>query len=114
MATHTPTPWRPAPEPVRPGDYHRVIGSDRSGKPRTVASMYFRVKADAERTVQCVNACSGMDDPGAALATAREVLRTALYTYTLINNMRGIGVEVPADTIDAVRAAILALGVSRE
>ncbi len=46
--------------------------SDIPGMPGRVAQFGFR--PNAVRTVACVNACDGIDDPGAALAQARDLL----------------------------------------
>lgn len=64
---HTPEPW---PNPV----YYS--GGIATLEPITFTSQgdACMTHADANRTVQCVNACAGIADPAAALEAARDAL----------------------------------------
>jgi hypothetical protein len=67
MSTHTPGPWVVL---KRPG-YCWDIG------PANGPLVAFCLDTDAERIVECVNACEGIADPAAFVAAVRELREAA-------------------------------------
>jgi hypothetical protein len=71
--------------------------------------------ANARRIVACVNACEGIDDPAAALAEVREVLRVDLRNLRVAASScaeRGLPdtAEMLSMHADTLRAALARLG----
>lgn len=83
MSTHTPEPWAVVQdrdctrEGCGHGDPMQEIHA--AGTPIARFTIYSQL-TDAERAVECVNACAGMAAPAAQLARLREALESAVDT----------------------------------
>jgi hypothetical protein len=101
---HTPAPWRLC---YADG---QIDGADGSTVRRFAWSSYKEFaalpaveQANIRRTVACVNACEGIDDPAAALRAAREALEWTLQ--------KGEQHEwLPCKSAERIRAALALLG----
>lgn len=65
---HTPEPWLKC-------TYHQggiIISTDENPPLRLLGRMGY--DADRDRTIQCVNACAGIENPEEAIREAREAL----------------------------------------
>ena len=71
---HSPEPWSTC-------KYHAwsISAGERSDIIHAATDNDELDEANAERAVQCVNACAGIPDPAAALKLAREALRNAIW-----------------------------------
>jgi hypothetical protein len=99
--SHSPGPWRRSPDDrfaiECPTDIPDIYG--------TVAT--FGYLPNVDRTVACVNACEGIDDPAATLAEVRRVL---LRTVEWVGWLDGEPSKVPAERAAELRAVLAKLG----
>lgn len=85
---HTPEPWT--------AEYCNIFAADdRNPRARVATTEYSaftwkQEEANAARAVACVNACAGMADPAAALAS----VRAALAANVLLIDAIGAGLPV--------------------
>lgn len=98
--SHTPTPWRTAYH----GNLRRCKTKIEAG--HLVVADTIDNEANAERIVACVNACAGMADPAAEIAS----LKTALSGRTEVCNEQSL-LRQPASQPPRVYESVLVFGV---
>lgn len=78
MSEHAPEPWVAAPVKLNE-DWVHIWGASEKGTANSwICQLHGkpeRSRADAFRIAECVNACTGMADPAAEIASLRERVR---------------------------------------
>ena len=115
MSKHTPEPWHIQPDPwppsIRDGEHGAEIAYAKS--PYTNPEYRTLERANGDRIVACVNACTGLADPAAEIKAMREKIAAleavvmAAENYIDIYTAKKIGrISVASDAYHEARSRV--------
>ncbi len=105
MSAHTPTPW----DYVQGGRTKLCHVETRHDNPHgaglPVCSIPAKREHDADRIVECVNACAGIADPADAIQAARRAIQfciQAMHTSGITSVPGSLSIQATADASAAL------------